>query len=110
MVRIAVLDDYQGIAAEMADWPGRLPGAEVRFFHEHIRDPEVLVTALEPYEVIVAMRERTPFPEETLARLPRLRLLVTTGSRNASIASWRPHVIAASWCRARAASPEVLPN
>ena len=86
MVRIAVLDDYQGVAAEMADWPGRLPGVEVRFFHEHIPDPEVLVTALEPYEVIVAMRERTPFPEEILARLPRLRLLVTTGSRNASIA------------------------
>jgi phosphoglycerate dehydrogenase-like enzyme len=86
MVRIAVLDDYQGVAAEMADWPGRLPGAEVRFFHEHIPEPDVLVTALEPYDVVVAMRERTPFPEEVLARLPRLRLLVTTGPRNAAIA------------------------
>jgi phosphoglycerate dehydrogenase-like enzyme len=85
MVRIAVLDDYQGVAAEMADWPGRLPGAEVRFFHEHIPEPDVLVTALEPYDVVVAMRERTRFPEEVLARLPRLRLLVTTGSRNAAI-------------------------
>jgi phosphoglycerate dehydrogenase-like enzyme len=85
MVRVAVLDDYQGVAAEMADWPGRLPGVEVRFFNEHIPDPDVLVTALEPYDVIVAMRERTPFPEEVLARLPRLRLLVTTGMRNASI-------------------------
>jgi phosphoglycerate dehydrogenase-like enzyme len=85
MVRVAVLDDYQGVAAEMADWPGRLPGVEVRFFHEHIPDPDVLVTALEPYDVIVAMRERTPFPEEVLARLPRLRLLVTTGMRNAAI-------------------------
>jgi phosphoglycerate dehydrogenase-like enzyme len=85
VVRVAVLDDYQGVAAEMADWAGRLPGAEVRFFHEHIPDPDVLVTVLEPFDVVVAMRERTPFPEEVLARLPRLRLLVTTGMRNASI-------------------------
>jgi len=85
MVRVAVLDDYQGVAAEMADWTGRLPGAEVRFFHEQIPDPDVLVTALEPFDVVVAMRERTPFPAEVLARLPRLRLLVTTGMHNASI-------------------------
>jgi phosphoglycerate dehydrogenase-like enzyme len=85
VARVAVLDDYQGVAAQMADWPGRLPGAEVRFFREHIADPDALVAALEPYDVIVAMRERTPFPEEVLARLPRLRLLVTTGMRNASI-------------------------
>jgi phosphoglycerate dehydrogenase-like enzyme len=84
-VRVAVLDDYQGVAASMADWPGRLPGAEVSFFHDHIADPAVLVTALEPFDVVVAMRERTPFPREVLARLPRLRLLVTTGMRNASI-------------------------
>jgi phosphoglycerate dehydrogenase-like enzyme len=84
-VRIAVLDDYQGVAASMADWPGRLPGAEVTFFRDHIADPEVLVTALEPFDVVVAMRERTPFPRAVLARLPRLRLLVTTGMRNASI-------------------------
>ncbi|MDN3354506.1 D-2-hydroxyacid dehydrogenase family protein [Actinomadura sp. DC4] len=86
MVRVAVLDDYQGVAAEMADWTGRLPGAEVRFFTSHIADPDALVAELAPYEVIVAMRERTPFPAEVLARLPRLRLLVTTGMRNASIA------------------------
>ena len=86
MVQVAVLDDYQGVAAAMADWAGRLPDAEVRYFHEHIPDPDVLVTALEPFEVGVAMRERTPFPEEVLDRLPRLRLLVTTGMRNASIA------------------------
>lgn len=84
-VRVAVLDDYQGVAASMADWEGRLPGAEVTFFREHVADPAALVAALEPYEVIVAMRERTPFPAEVLARLPRLRLLVTTGMRNASI-------------------------
>jgi phosphoglycerate dehydrogenase-like enzyme len=84
-VRVAVLDDYQGVAASMADWQGRLPSAEVRFFRDHIADPSSLVTALSDFDVVVAMRERTPFPREVLAGLPRLRLLVTTGMRNASI-------------------------
>jgi phosphoglycerate dehydrogenase-like enzyme len=83
-VRVAVLDDYQRVAASMADWE-RLSGVSTRFFAEHIADPDALVAALEPFEVIVAMRERTPFPRDVLARLPRLRLLVTTGMRNASI-------------------------
>ncbi|WP_329248347.1 D-2-hydroxyacid dehydrogenase family protein [Actinoallomurus sp. NBC_01490] len=83
-VRVAVLDDYQRVAASMADWEG-LPGVSTRFFAEHIADPDALVAALEPFEVVVAMRERTPFPRDVLARLPRLRLLVTTGMRNASI-------------------------
>lgn len=84
-VRVAVLDDYQGVAATYADWPGRLPEADVRFVHEHIADPGRLVELLAPFEVVVAMRERTPFPREVLDRLPRLRLLVTTGMRNAAI-------------------------
>jgi phosphoglycerate dehydrogenase-like enzyme len=83
-VRVAVLDDYQRVAVSMADWEG-LSGVSTRFFAEHIADPDALVAALEPFEVIVAMRERTPFPRDVLARLPRLRLLVTTGMRNASI-------------------------
>lgn len=69
----------------MADWEGRLPGVEVTFFREHVADPSALVAALEPFQVVVAMRERTPFPAEVLARLPRLKLLVTTGMRNAAI-------------------------
>ncbi|GAB2802070.1 D-2-hydroxyacid dehydrogenase family protein [Actinoallomurus bryophytorum] len=84
-VRVAVLDDYQKVAASMADWAGRLPGADVRFFPDHIADQDALVTVLEPFDVVVAMRERTPFPREVLARLPRLRLLVTTGMRNVSV-------------------------
>ncbi|GAA4618731.1 D-2-hydroxyacid dehydrogenase family protein [Saccharopolyspora hordei] len=83
MVRIAVLDDYQGVAAEYADWDS-LP-AQVEFFHEHIADPDELVRRLAPFEVVAAMRERTAFPREVLAALPRLRLLVTTGMRNAAI-------------------------
>ena len=84
-MRVAVLDDYQGVAGTMADWAGRLPEADVRFFGEPIGDPEQLVAALEPFDVVVAMRERTAFPRVVLERLPRLRLLVTTGMRNVAI-------------------------
>jgi phosphoglycerate dehydrogenase-like enzyme len=84
-LRIAVLDDYQQVASTMADWSGRLPGAAVTFFDRHIADEAELVAALAPFEVIVAMRERTAFPRPVLERLPRLRLLVTTGMRNASV-------------------------
>lgn len=84
-LRIAVLDDYQQAAAAAADWSGRLPGAAVTFFDRHIAGQDELTTALASFDVVVAMRERTPFPRAVLARLPRLRLLVTTGMRNAAI-------------------------
>ncbi|MGY1620525.1 D-2-hydroxyacid dehydrogenase family protein [Geodermatophilus sp. SYSU D00691] len=85
MHRIAVLDDYQNAAATYADW-SRLPEpADVVEFHDHVDDREALVRRLQPFDVIVAMRERTPFPRALLERLPNLRLLVTTGARNASI-------------------------
>ncbi len=84
-VRVAVLDDYQHAAAGMADWAGALPHARITWFDRHIADRDELLAALEPFEVVVAMRERTPFPREVLLGLPRLRLLVTTGMRNASI-------------------------
>ncbi|NEK57017.1 D-2-hydroxyacid dehydrogenase family protein [Geodermatophilus sabuli] len=85
MTRIAVLDDYQTVAAASADWSA-LPGtAEVAFFADHVDDADRLVRRLEPFDVVVAMRERTPFPRALLERLPRLRLLVTTGARNAAI-------------------------
>jgi phosphoglycerate dehydrogenase-like enzyme len=81
--RVAVLDDYQDVARSCADWSS-LP-AEVDVLHEHLDDPEELLRRLRPYTVIAAMRERTPFPREILQGLPQLRLLVTTGMRNASI-------------------------
>jgi len=84
-LRCAVLDDYQDAAMAMADW-SRLAGrVEVAVFHEHITREDALVEALHDFDIIVAMRERTPFRAALLARLPRLRLLVTTGMRNASI-------------------------
>jgi phosphoglycerate dehydrogenase-like enzyme len=84
-MKIAILDDYQRIARTLADWD-RLPaGTEVQVFHEHIADRERLVAALHPFDVLVIMRERTPFPADLLDRLPNLRLLVTTGMRNAAV-------------------------
>jgi phosphoglycerate dehydrogenase-like enzyme len=81
VARVAVLDDYQRVAHRFADW-SQLDGHEVTFFHEPIEEP---ARVLEPFDVVCAMRERTPFPAELLDRLPNLRLLVTTGMRNASI-------------------------
>lgn len=81
--RIAVLDDYQGVARGYADWD-RL-GAEVTFFDEHLGGPDAVVAALEPFDVVVANRERTAFDADVLARLPQLGLLVTTGPANAVI-------------------------
>ena len=82
-MRIAVLDDYQALAHEMADW-GSLPDAEVDFLTEAIPHDD-LPERLAGYDVLVLMRERARFDAETLARLPRLRFVVTTGMRNASL-------------------------
>ena len=84
-MKIAVLDDYQQVALKSADWPSIGPDAQVDSFGEHISDRAALVRRLEPYEVIVAMRERTRFPAEVIDALPNLRLLVSTGGRNPSI-------------------------
>ncbi|MDQ6619788.1 MAG: D-2-hydroxyacid dehydrogenase family protein [Pseudomonadota bacterium] len=84
-MRIAVLDDYQGAARESADWQRLEPRHDIQFLREHIADPHELVRRLAGHEVIVAMRERTPLGADVLGALPHLRLLVTTGMRNASI-------------------------
>jgi phosphoglycerate dehydrogenase-like enzyme len=81
MTRVAVLDDYQGVALECADWSQ----LEVEIFPDHLADDDAVIERLAPFDVVVAMRERTPFTRARLARLPNLRLLVTTGMRNASI-------------------------
>lgn len=82
-MKIAVLDDYQNVARSFADWDSL--GADVEVFTEHIPDADNLVARLSGFEVVVAMRERTPFPAEVLARLNDLKLLVSTGRRNAAI-------------------------
>jgi phosphoglycerate dehydrogenase-like enzyme len=82
-VRVAVLDDYQSAAAGAGDWAA-LAGVEVDFVHEHLTG-DALVERIAGAAVVVAMRERTPITRSLLARLPALRMLVTTGMRNASI-------------------------
>ncbi|MFD9112721.1 D-2-hydroxyacid dehydrogenase family protein [Streptomyces bottropensis] len=84
-LRCAVLDDYQGAALDMADWSPLADRVEVRTLRENITDRDGLVAELADCEIVVAMRERTPIDADLLRRLPRLRLLVTTGMRNASI-------------------------
>ncbi|MEV8514093.1 D-2-hydroxyacid dehydrogenase family protein [Dactylosporangium sp. NPDC051484] len=84
-IRVAVLDDYQSVAQSVADWTPLNDRAEVTFFSDHVADPADLVRRLEPFEVVVAMRERTPFPAAILDRLPNLALLITTGAFNAAI-------------------------
>lgn len=84
-MRIAVLDDYQQVALELADWSALGPQASVSVFSDTLADEEALAERLRPFEVICAMRERTPFPASLLKRLPNLKLLVSTGHRNASI-------------------------
>src|SRR5580700_6554199 len=84
-MRVAILDDYQQVALASADWSAVRERAEIHVFTTHIGRTEALVNALEPFDVIVAMRERTPFDAERLSQLRQLRLLVTTGMSNASI-------------------------
>ena len=80
-----ILDDYQNAASGLADW-GRLSDrASVSTISDHIADPDDLVARIGQAEILVIMRERTPFPAYLLARLPRLKLLVTSGMRNLSI-------------------------
>ena len=84
-MRVAILDDYQQVSLASTDWSEVRSLAEIDVFTEHIARTEALVSALEPFDVIVAMRERTYLDAERLGQLPRLRLLVTTGMSNASI-------------------------
>jgi phosphoglycerate dehydrogenase-like enzyme len=82
--RVVVLDDYQDAARDHADWAS-LPSCEVEFVHEPLSSGPTVVAHLASADVVVAMRERTAFPRDVLEQLPRLRLLVTTGAKNAAI-------------------------
>jgi phosphoglycerate dehydrogenase-like enzyme len=84
-MRIAILDDYQQVALRLADW-GRMPaGSDVLAFRDHLTGLDQLRQKLRGFDVVVAMRERTAFAADLLKGLPDLRLLITTGMRNASI-------------------------
>jgi phosphoglycerate dehydrogenase-like enzyme len=83
-MRIAILDDVERVALASADWSS-LGADDVLALDRHVGDHDDLVAILEPYDVVLVQRERTPFPRALLERLPQLRLLLTTGFRNASL-------------------------
>lgn len=84
-MKIAVLDDYQHVAHEFADWSALPADARVDFHHDHLDEPAALVARLVEYDIICVMRERTPIDRTLLARLPKLKMIATTGMRNAAI-------------------------
>lgn len=105
-----MLDDYQSVALTSADWTPVRERFDVEVISEHIGDEDELVTRLADSDVVVAMRERTPFRAELLARLPRLRLLVTTGMVNAAIdvaAARRQGVVVSGTGGSSRAMPEI---
>ena len=85
MVRIAVLDDYHGVALKLADWSAVAKRAHIDVFSDHLADAEALIKRLLPYDIVCVMRERTPLRREIIERLPNLKLIASTAPRNASI-------------------------
>ena len=85
MTKVVVLDDYQDVARGLGPWEQLADTIELTVLHEHVDDTEELVARLAGAQVVVAMRERTPFDQRRLERLTDLRLLVTTGMTNAAI-------------------------
>ena len=82
---IAVLDDYQGVAMSIVDWSRVSDRANITVFRDHLGDQDAVAERLAPFDVVCIMRERTPMPASLLGRLPRLKLIASTGPRNASI-------------------------
>jgi phosphoglycerate dehydrogenase-like enzyme len=83
--KIAVLDDYQGVALKLADWSAVIARADVDVFSDHLADADAVAARLLPYDIVCVMRERTPLGAALLERLPNLKLIASTGPRNASI-------------------------
>ena len=84
-VRCAILDDYQNVALKVADWSKVKNDVEIKVFNDHLGGPDKVIAALQGFNIIVAMRERTGFSKQVIEALPDLKLLITTGMRNASI-------------------------
>src|SRR6202049_1074568 len=84
-MKIAILDDYQNVALEMADWSVLSKRAEITVFNDHVSEPSALVERLLPFDVVFAMGGGTPLPRKVIEPLPNLKLIASTGSVNASI-------------------------
>jgi phosphoglycerate dehydrogenase-like enzyme len=85
MTKVAVLDDWQGVARSSADWSPLSARADVVFFARAFDDEDDAATKLADFEIVLSMRERTPLPASLVNRLPKLRMLGITGTRNASL-------------------------
>ena len=83
--KIAVLDDYQNVALESADWSVLSSRADITVFQDHLDDTDAVIERLLPFDIICVMRERTPLPRDVIARLPNLKFIASTGPVNASI-------------------------
>jgi phosphoglycerate dehydrogenase-like enzyme len=84
-MKVAILDDYQDVALRLADWSAVSRRAEITVFKDHLADPAAVVERLRPFDVVCVMRERTPLSRDILQQLPRLKLIASTGLRNAAI-------------------------
>src|SRR5947209_9413099 len=84
-MKAAILDDFQHVALRLADWSAAARRAEITVFKDHVANPAAVAERLRPFDVVCVMRERTPLSREILQQLPRLKLIASTGSRNASI-------------------------
>src|SRR6478735_9711701 len=85
MLRITILDDYQNVSLEMADWSPLAGRAVITVFNDHLSNLDEVVDRLLPFDAVCVMRERTPLPRSVIERLPRLKLIASTGPRNAAI-------------------------
>src|SRR6202051_2273567 len=83
--RIAVLDDYQNVALSLANWSVLDARAMGTVFNDHLADPDAVVERLQPFDIVCVMRERTPMTRTIIERLPKLRLIASMATRNASI-------------------------
>jgi phosphoglycerate dehydrogenase-like enzyme len=83
--KIAILDDYQNVALESADWSELYDRTDIAVFRDHLADPDAVIERLQPFDVVCVMRERTPLLRNVIERLPNLKLIASTGSGNASI-------------------------
>ncbi|MGV8925075.1 MAG: D-2-hydroxyacid dehydrogenase family protein [Ewingella sp.] len=84
-IHCAILDDYQNVALSFADWSPLRDRVEIQVLSQHIADETQLAAAIADAEIVIIMRERTPFNASLFARLPKLKLLITSGMRNASV-------------------------